>query len=588
MNILVIGAGLSGASLARILADRGHQVSLVEKRDRVGGLSVSDQTEDGLLYEPFGARTFHSSNPEVIAFARRFAEFNGYTHRKGIVLDGALVPFPLSRAAIGRLPEKDLIERELAARPAAPPKSALRGAGGTASPPAAAPVMENFETACLSRFGPTLYRLAIENYTRRMWGVEPRALDASLAPRLEFRENGDPDLFSGQWQGLPVEGYSRWIERMIEGLPLTLNVRGIEITPFDAIVSTAPIDESFGFTLGRLPYRSLRFDLRRDESWECDRYGTINLPEDARWIRKCNFNVLHRVAGRPSLIQRQAPVAAGEGDEPMYPVPMPGPRSLFDRYLRVACEAGTVCPHGRLGLFAYLDMDRAIALSMKMATVVERFREAEPETRYRMITAALAAVEGPCCGRESASITTGGGQSKGGGSTLVIGPTCAGKTTYIERILNADGLQSVVYGFEAAAKPLKGGEIVHYNLLHYLHAGAENAPASLRQETNLRAILDRADRIGRVVVLVSPVAELERRAIARRTIEAHLSDSYDATRWLARLRATDLLVLYESLFAWLDEMRLSHEVILSSGPPPRFKSTTRDRVADHLAGRLDL
>lgn len=159
MNILVVGAGLSGCSLARLLKDRGHTVSLIEKEDRVGGLCVTDVNQDGLKYEPFGARTFHSKNPRIKKFITKFDDFNGYIHRKGMIINRKLFPFPITKEAINNFEEREKILRELKKRPNKADRT-------------------NFETASVSIFGKTLYEYFIKNYTTKMWGMDPKNLTA--------------------------------------------------------------------------------------------------------------------------------------------------------------------------------------------------------------------------------------------------------------------------------------------------------------------------------------------------------------------------------------------------------------------------
>jgi len=371
-NFVIIGAGLSGCAIARLLADRGHAVRLLEQEMEIGGLCRTRISPNGFKYEPFGARTFHTRNPQVRQFVTRFGAFNHYVHRKGIVIGGRLWPFPLTPAALDALPEGAQIRSELARRP------------GTAD-------MTNFETVCLSVFGPTLYRMFIANYTTRMWGTEPRTLTAEWAPRrLELGTEADNLLFKNQWQGLPEEGYSALLARMINGIPLSLQVAAPAESARDAdvIVSTAPLDLMFGCRFGRLPYRSLRFEHRPDEPWPHPHYGTINLPEDPRFVRRCNFKILYQRADQPgNWIQYQEPREADDQHAPMYPVQTPASEEQFACYLDLACRSRNLCPLGRLGLFKYLDMDAAVALAFRMVPLIEAYRDLDPAERCRQLTA---------------------------------------------------------------------------------------------------------------------------------------------------------------------------------------------------------
>lgn len=354
MKILIVGAGLSGCTVARLLKDKGHDVSLIEKESYIGGLCITRINEDGLKYEPFGARTFHTNDPKTKEFVNRFDHFNGYVHRKGMIINNKLFPFPLFRGAINDFEERDKIIEELNSRPKVVDKT-------------------NFERAAISIFGKTLYGYFIENYTAKMWGMPPRELTVDWVPkRLELGDDRDDALFKNQWQGLPVNGYSHLLEKMIQGIPISMNTSHFNKEDYDVVVSSAPIDEIMGYCFGKLHYRSLDFRYEKNESWENDSYGTINLPQHPRYIRKCNFNVLHRERSRNSLIQYQEPVEADEKHLPMYPVNTDKNHKIFEKYLTEMCRTN-ICPIGRLGLFKYLDMDKAVSAGFDMIPIVENF-----------------------------------------------------------------------------------------------------------------------------------------------------------------------------------------------------------------------
>jgi UDP-galactopyranose mutase len=371
LKILVVGAGLSGAAVARLLRDRGHRILVVEKEGCVGGLCITRISPNGLHYEPFGARTFHSRKPDIAAFVRRFADFNGYVHRKGIVIQGKLFPYPISRDSLSALGSRERIFRELENLPGEIDKT-------------------NFETAALSLFGETLYRLFIRNYSTRMWGVDPVHLPAEMAiRRLELRDGPVADLFPGEWQGLPSRGYSAFLESMLENIPVKLQTPFETGDGYDVVVSSAPIDEMLSYRFGRLAYRSLRFDYQADEPWEHDGFGTINLPQDETHIRKCNFKILHRQESRRSWIQYQEPVAAENGRLPMYPIATAKNEEAYIRNLREICTT-RICPVGRLGFSKYLNMDQAVEVAFRMLPVIEHYPRLSPEARFEKITAVRA------------------------------------------------------------------------------------------------------------------------------------------------------------------------------------------------------
>lgn len=367
MKVLIIGAGLSGCSMARLLKDIGHYVTIIERTSFVGGLCITRIDRNGLKYEPFGARTFHTKNPRISKFITRFDSFNDYVHRKGMIINDRLFPFPITLKSLEDFSERETILDELRSRPAEIDTT-------------------NFETACISIFGPTLYGYFIENYTRKMWGIEPKVLTAEWAPkRLEFREDGNDELFQGQWQGIPEHGYSYLLEQMIKGIPITFQKNDFDQDDYDVVVSTAPIDEMLHYKWGRLEYRSINFHYQHDTTWENNVYGTINLPQHPKYIRKCNFTILHKQPSRIKRIQYQEPVPADNTNTPMYPVNTVQNDKLFNRYLLEICKSENICPLGRLGLFKYLDMDKAVEVAFDMVDIVEKYINLSSRERYQKI-----------------------------------------------------------------------------------------------------------------------------------------------------------------------------------------------------------
>jgi len=367
MKILIIGAGLSGCSLGRLLTDKGHEVSIIEKKNFIGGLCITRVDKDGIKFEPFGARTFHTKNEKIKKFITRFDEFNGYTHRKGMIINGKTLPFPMSKQALDQFEEKEKIQEELDNRPKEIDKT-------------------NFETACISIFGKTLYSYFVENYTTKMWGMDPKCLTAEWAPkRLEFRNNGNDELFQGQWTGLPKKGYSFLLEKIAEGIPIQFKTTEYNPDDYDVVVTSAPIDQILDYKFGRLKYRSIKFKYKYDKTWEKDNYGTMNLPQHSKYIRKCNFKILHKQKSPYNRVQYQEPIEAGKNNMPMYPINTKENDEQFDQYLKEICKSEKTCPLGRLGLFKYLDMDKAVEVAFDMVPIVENYLKLRTNERYEMI-----------------------------------------------------------------------------------------------------------------------------------------------------------------------------------------------------------
>ncbi len=363
MKILVVGAGFTGCSLARLMADKGHNILIKEKLNHIGGLSYTTKNSNGILYEPYGARTFHTNDKRVKNFVQRFAQFNTYVHHKGVLINGILRHYPLSIQTIKDMPEGEQILKELEDKPKEPD-------------------LTNFETYMVSIFGPTLYKLFVYNYTKKMWGKNPRDLTAEWAfDRIELRKTNSK-LFEDVWQGIPIGGYNRLLEKMVSGIPIEFNSNNFDVSNYDLILFSGKIDELNGYKYGALPYRSLRFDYSEDDLWENDEYGTINLPQHPKYVRKANFKILHQQKTNKSWIQYQEPISVDGVNLPMYPINTKENLALIDKYLKESCKSEKIIPVGRLGLYKYLNMDQTISLSMNMVQLIENWETLRPKNRY--------------------------------------------------------------------------------------------------------------------------------------------------------------------------------------------------------------
>lgn len=255
MNVLVIGAGWSGAVVARCLHDRGVDVHVVERGDVVGG-HARCEVLNGVVYEPNGAHIFHTSNARVAEYVQRFGMTRPYEHRvltEVYLRDDDEVPhllsWPPQIGELKELPDWPLIERELAERPEGP-------AG------------DDFETWAVALMGRTLYRLFIEGYTRKQWGCEPAELSSRFAPkRVDLRDDGYTRLFRDTWEFFPADGASSVIEAILAPVPVTCGVEVSADTLDDlaggdtAVVITAPLDDYLGRP-GELAWRGIRMVSR--------------------------------------------------------------------------------------------------------------------------------------------------------------------------------------------------------------------------------------------------------------------------------------------------------------------------------------
>jgi UDP-galactopyranose mutase len=301
MGILVVGAGITGCTLARLMKDKGYTVSIKEKQNHIGGLCYTTISPSGILYEPYGGHAFHTKDKRVKEFVLKYSKFNNYRHNKGILINGILRHFPLSKESIIEMRDNKQILKELEQRPKIPD-------------------FTNFETYAISKFGITLYKLFIYNYSKKMWGLEPRELTTEyIKNRIELK-NSNTTIFEDKFQGLPIKGYNEFLSNMINDIPLELNNSEFDPSLFDMILFSGRIDELLKFKFGKLKFRSLHFEYIENENWENQNYGTINLPQDPTYVRKVNFKVMHQQKINKTLIQYQEPIPASDNNLPLYPI----------------------------------------------------------------------------------------------------------------------------------------------------------------------------------------------------------------------------------------------------------------------------
>lgn len=356
VDYLIVGAGLTGSVIARILADHGRDVAIFERRPHLGG-NVHDHThESGILVHTYGPHFFRTSSERVWDFVRRFGSFRPYTLRLLTAVDGRCEPWPLTASALRRVGVED-VPRPLTTPP------------------------ESFEDACLAKMPRTIYERFVRGYTEKQWGVPARFLDPRLARRIEVRADEDDRLKRSRYQGLPVEGYASLMRKMVDGIPVRtgvdyLEARG-EIRPHVLIVYTGAIDAWFGYDLGRLAYRGQRREHEYRPSEDFALPGAVvNNPGAGDHVRTIEWKHLMAPADasriRGTLLTREIPWSPSDRDGFEYPFQDATNRALYERYgARAEATPGLlVC--GRLGEYRYYDMDQAIGRAMTLATRILR------------------------------------------------------------------------------------------------------------------------------------------------------------------------------------------------------------------------
>jgi UDP-galactopyranose mutase len=361
---LIVGAGFAGSVMAeRIASQLGQRVLVIDRRQHIGGNAYDRVDAAGILVHEYGPHIFHTNSEAVFNYLSQFTRWRRYEHRVLASVNGMLVPMPINRTTVNRLFALSLTtdaEVDAFFARAADPVSPIRTA----------------EDAVVSRVGRVLFDKLIAGYTRKQWGMEPRDLDASVTARVIARANDDDRYFLDRYQFMPLEGFTRMFERMLDHPLITLAL-GTEFKAarsavrFRRLVFTGPIDERFDHEFGPLPYRSLRFRHETHQREAFQQAPVVNYPGGESYTRITEYKKLTGVA-MPGVtsITYEFPSADGE---PYYPVPREESRALFRRYAHLASARPDEVFVGRLANYQYFNMDQVVAQALR---AFERIRAA--------------------------------------------------------------------------------------------------------------------------------------------------------------------------------------------------------------------
>ncbi len=352
-DYLVVGAGFAGSVLAERLASQLHKrVLIIDKRDHIAGNAYDFYNPEGLLVHKYGPHIFHTNSMDVVAYLSHFTEWRPYEHRVLASIDSQLLPVPINLDTINRLYslslDADGMREFLAARTIT------------------ADAIRTSEDIVLSRVGRELYEKFFRNYTRKQWGYDPSQLDASVAGRIPVHFDRDDRYFSDSFQAMPLHGYTRMFERMLDHPNITIRT-GVDFSdlertyPKAEIIYTGAIDEYFRFRFGVLPYRSLEF---RHETHPVEFFQpapVINYPNEHDYTRVTEFKYLTGQRHRSTSIVYEYP--RSEGD-PYYPIPRPENAVLYDKYRKLAESRSQLHFCGRLANYRYLNMDQVVAQAL--------------------------------------------------------------------------------------------------------------------------------------------------------------------------------------------------------------------------------
>lgn len=363
---VIVGSGLFGSTVAEHIARvLGGRVLILERRGHVGGNVHSQEwAGTGIPIHTYGPHIFHTSNAAVWNYISRFADFNNYRHHVWAKTPSGTFPLPVSLPTLNQVWGEDLSPDEA--------KQRLAAVSVRFDSP------RNFEEKAKSLLGEELYGLFFAGYTRKQWGLDPSELPASVFSRLPVRFNRNTSYFTDKWEGIPTDGYSALVHRMLKDdkihVLLQTDWSSVSALVRDdcPVIFTGAIDEFFGFKHGQLGWRTIDFEFRVEPTSDYQGCTQMNYPDESvpftREVEYKHFHPENRGIQKTeeTVVSREYSRRAGLGDDVYYPVNTTGDRWLLEKYRTEAKTQRNVAFGGRLGSYQYLDMHMAIASAITL------------------------------------------------------------------------------------------------------------------------------------------------------------------------------------------------------------------------------
>ena len=386
-DLFVVGSGFFGLTIAeRAATQLGKRVLVVDRRPHIGGNAYSEpEPETGIEVHRYGAHLFHTSNQRVWDYVRQFTEFTGYQHRVFALHDGQAYQFPMGLGLVSQFFGRYFTPDQA--------RALIREQASEIDSADA----QNLEEKAISLIGRPLYEAFVKGYTAKQWQTDPADLPASVINRLPVRYTFDNRYFNDTYEGLPVDGYTAWLQNMAadDRIEVRLDTDWFDVrdtlrssNPGAPVVYTGPLDRYFDYVDGRLGWRTLDFELEvlRDcgdfQGTPVMNYNDIEVP----YTRIHEFRHFHPERSYPpdkTVIMREFSRFAADDDEPYYPINTDADRAVLGAYrerARAETAASRVLFGGRLGTYQYLDMHMAIASALNMYdnTLAPHLRDGAP------------------------------------------------------------------------------------------------------------------------------------------------------------------------------------------------------------------
>ena len=359
-DYVIVGSGLFGAVFAHEMKKKGKSCLVLERRSHAGG-NVYCEEKDGINVHQYGAHIFHTSYKDVWEYVNSFVEFNNYVNSPVANFRGELYNLPFNMNTFTKLWPEVHTPAEVEAK-----LEAERREAGIEEP-------KNLEEQAISLIGRTVYEKLIKGYTEKQWGRACTELPAFIIKRLPVRLTFDNNYFNDRYQGIPIGGYNKLIDSLLEGIEVRLDTDYLQDREYfdglaEKIVYTGPIDEYFAYKLGRLEYRGLRFETERLEEENHQGVAVMNYTaREVPYTRIIEHKHFEFGTQPVTYVTREYPADWQPGEEAYYPVNNDKNQALYQQYAELAAKESKVIFGGRLAEYKYYDMDDVIKSALERA-----------------------------------------------------------------------------------------------------------------------------------------------------------------------------------------------------------------------------
>jgi len=360
-DYLIVGAGLFGSIFAFEMNKKGKKCHVLEKRSHIGG-NVYTQKIDGINVHIYGAHIFHTKNKDIWDYINKFSDFNNYRNQVIANYKEDIFSLPFNMYTFNKM--WGVVTPKEAQRKIEEQVKEL----GITNP-------KNLEEQAISLVGVDIYKKLIEGYTEKQWGKKCKDLPSFIIKRIPVRYTYDNNYFNDQYQGIPKNGYTLIIEKMLEGIEVKLDTNFFDNRDFwekisTKIIFTGMIDEYYDYCFGELEYRSLKFQIETLNTENYQGNAVVNYTDkEVPYTRIIEHKYFELVNCDKTVISREYPIKYKRGEEPYYPVNDEKNNNLYNQYSNLAEKQENIIFGGRLGLYKYYDMDQIILEALKLVEI---------------------------------------------------------------------------------------------------------------------------------------------------------------------------------------------------------------------------